>query len=58
MNLRERKNDEKLLFEDLPAEVFQARNLRGNGQVTDAFGQTNRLFGAMMSLNYRMIIFI
>ena len=54
VNLRERKNDEETYYlRDLPAGGFSSPQFaREMAKSPNAFGQTNRLFGAMMSLNY------
>ena len=54
INIRERKNDEETYYlRDLPAGGFSSPQFaREMASSPSAFGQTNRLFGAMISLNY------
>lgn len=54
INIRERKNDDETYYlRDLPAGGFSSPQFaREMASSPSAFGQTNRLFGAMVSLNY------
>ena len=54
INIRERKSDDETYYlRDLPAGGFSSPQFaREMASSPSAFGQTNRLFGAMVSLNY------